>query len=296
MVAILVAGLATIDFLFSVDAMPTRAEKYRATDAEMVGGGGAANAAVAVVRLGGGACLAAQIGTDRVGDMILADAQGEHVDTSLVYRTPGARSAFSSVLIDAQGERQIVNFRGSPGDALPDFDAAPPCHAILTDTRFPALTRAALALARERGIPGVVDGEHPVDLAHLTQATHIAFSAQGLVGLTGIEHLPDALSSVAGQTGAWVCVTDGANGVRYRRGDDMLHIPAYEVEAVDTLGAGDVWHGAFVLRLAEGATEPEAVDFANAAASLKCLRRGGRNGCPDRMTVDSFLRNARPVP
>ena len=292
MTRILVAGLATIDFLFHVEAMPQRAQKYRATDALMTGGGGAANAAVAIARLGGAASLVAGIGEDRVGDMILADLGAEGVDTALVWRRAAGRSAFSSVLIDARGERRIVNFRGSGEDALPDPDCAPPVDAVLTDTRFPTLTRAALRLAKARGVPGIVDGEHPVDLADVAEASHIAFSAQGLMGLTESSDLPRALEAVAAQIGSWLCVTDGAGGV-LSRSDGA--VPAPPVEAVDTLGAGDVWHGAFALRLAEGADERTAMIFANAAASLKCTRSGGRVSYPVRAEAEAFQARGEPL-
>ena len=290
MARVLVAGLATIDFLFDVDEMPERAEKYRAHNAVMVGGGGAANAAASVVRLGGEAYLAAPIGDDRIGDMILADLAGEGVDTSLIQRSADGRSAFSSVLVDAAGERQIVNFRGAGVQANLDLDVAPRLEAVLADTRFPELTQTALRLAKRSGIPGIVDGEHPVNLGHLSDATHIAFSAQGLIGLTGGESLPTALKAVAAQVSAWLCVTDGASGVFFLRKGKVEHIPAFQIDPVDTLAAGDVWHGAFALQLAEGANEDTAMEFANAAATLKCLGAGGRAGCPDRETTNRFIK------
>ena len=81
---------------------------------------------MAVARLGGAAILASGIGEDEVGDMILTDLEGEGVDTAQVWRRPGGRSAFSSVLVDADRERQIVNFRGSGEDVLPDLASIPP--------------------------------------------------------------------------------------------------------------------------------------------------------------------------
>jgi sulfofructose kinase len=86
---------------------------------------------------------------------------------------------------------------------------------------------------------------------------------------------------------AWACVTDGEHGVFVAGGG---HVPALPVQAVDTLGAGDVWHGAFALRLAEGAEETEAIRFANAAAALKCARPWGREGCPTRAETEAFLK------
>ena len=291
MVRVVVAGLATVDFLFDVNEMPTRPEKYQAANAMMIGGGGAANAAVSIARLGGDPWLAASVGDDKIGEVILADLDAEGVNTTLVQRQLGGRSAFSSVLIDAAGERQIVNFRGAGLRAILNPDKAPPCDAVLVDTRFRALTKAALRLARDQNIPGIVDGEHPVDLNDLTDATHIAFSAQGLVGLTGMDDLATALHAVSAQVSAWVCVTDGANGVLYFQDGSLKTLPVTRIDPVDTLAAGDVWHGGFTLRLAEGADEETAMAFANAAATLKCQKPAGRTGCPDRQVVEAFLLN-----
>jgi sulfofructose kinase len=70
---------------------------------------------------------------------------------------------------------------------------------------------------------------------------------------------------------------------------ELRHYPGFEVPVVDTLGAGDVWHGAFALALAEGRGEAQAVQYASAAAALKVQRKGGRSGAPMRAELDSFL-------
>lgn len=285
MARVLCVGSSVVDFVFRLDALPTRPEKLRALDARIVGGGCAANAAVAVARLGGEAWLAARLGDDAVGRMVVAGVEAEGVDCSLVRLTPGARSAFSSVYIDAGGERQVVSFRGEGLDDNPDLiGAAPALDAVLADTRWTPGNLASLELARNRGIPGVLDAEAPIDPALLATASHVAFSRQGLVSVS-FGAPAEALAAL--DLAAWACVTDGADGVHVRGGP---HIPAPRVEAVDTLGAGDVWHGAFVLRIAEGADEMEAIRFANAAAVLKCARPWGREGCPTRAETERFLK------
>jgi sulfofructose kinase len=84
-------------------------------------------------------------------------------------------------------------------------------------------------------------------------------------------------------------VTAGGDGVYSCVGGEIRHDPAFDVPVVDTLGAGDVWHGAFALALAEGRFETEAVRFASAAAALKVQRSGGRAGVPTRVELDDFL-------
>lgn len=296
MTTVVVAGVAVLDFVFTVDDMPRSAEKYRAKDAKIVGGGGAANAAVAIARLGGNAKLATRLGQDQIAGLILDDLSREGVDCSMVKQFPGKRSSFSSIFVDSAGERQIVNFRdfdtGSEVDWITAGDLAH-VNAALADTRWPSGGAAVMRIAREMGVPAVVDAEAPFEHAGdiLRTATHIAFSTQGLRAYAGDDDdLERGLSKAAAATGAWVCVTAGEAGVAFLGDGKFGRVPAYPVEAIDTLAAGDVWHGAFTLRLAEGAPETEAIRFANAAAALKCQTRGGRDGAPDRIAVEEFMR------
>ena len=90
----------------------------------------------------------------------------------------------------------------------------------------------------------------------------------------------EVLEIVHESTSAWVCVTLGERGVRYRSPEGFGTAVSEPVDAVETLGAGDVWHGAFALKLAEGNSEIKSMAYANQAASLKCTRSGGRASYP----------------
>ncbi|RST81547.1 sugar kinase [Aquibium carbonis] len=296
MTTILTVGVAVIDIVMSVEALPRMPEKYRARDAAIVGGGCAANAAAAVARLGGQSLLAARIGPDQIGDMIVAGLADEGVDCTLVRRVAGGRSSFSSIYVDAAGERQIVNFRDVAlsfdatwlAEALPDG-----VDAVLADSRWPQGAAVAMKAARDRAIPGILDAEAPVREAGeaLRHASHVAFSAQGLRDLTGLNDLDAALDLARQETGAWVCVTDGPAGINFFENGRRAHEPAFEVDVIDTLGAGDVWHGAFALALGEGQGARAAIRFASAVAALKCTRFGGRTGTPTRAEAEAFLRS-----
>lgn len=289
MTSVLTLGLAAVDFVFHVDGFPTNAEKYRARDAITVGGGCAANSAVAISKLGGEAVLVARVGDDHIASLVRAQLAAEGVSTDFVHRSPGGRSAFSSVLVNPAGERQIVNFRGQGLSQETNWlYQVPLVDSILVDTRWKAGAIVALETARDRGIPGVVDAEAPIDPTVLSVASHVAFSRQGLISLYPEQSLEMALGKVNTDVPCWVCATDGANGVYYIDGSGIGHAPAAPVKATDTLGAGDVWHGAFALRLGEGATEMEAILFANAAATLKCMNSFGPAGYPDRKTTENF--------
>jgi sulfofructose kinase len=290
MTRVLVVGVAVMDFVFYVDAFPTGGMKHRARDAAVVGGGCAANAAVAIARLGGEALLASRLGSDQVGRMIHDDLEDEGVDLSLTD-CAGLRSSYSSILIDGAGERQIMNFRGEALLQTPEHLAdAPAVGAVLADTRWSEGALAAMELARDRNVPGVLDVEAPAESDAFGPASHLAFSEQGLAHFyPGLA--PDAaIRRVLQDHGGWVCVTMGAGGVLWCSAEGAGHVPGFAVDVVDTLGAGDVWHGAFALSLAEGASEPGAIRFANAVAALKCTRRGGRAGSPSRNDVEIFMK------
>ncbi|RMF40045.1 MAG: hypothetical protein D6754_04135 [Alphaproteobacteria bacterium] len=162
----------------------------------------------------------------------------------------------------------------------------------MADNRWPPLLRDAIAAAGRWGVPAVVDVEAPCEADALQGATHLAFSMQGLADFAPGLDRDNALRRAAGDYRCWVAVTDGAEGVWFTKGESIAHIPAFAVEAVDTLGAGDVWHGLFALRLAEGADERTAIRFANAGAALKCRTFGGVAGCPDRAATEAFLRES----
>jgi sulfofructose kinase len=291
MAAVFVVGAALVDFVFSLEEFPNGGEKYRAKDACIVGGGCAANAAVAIARLGGEANLAARLGDDFPGDLIIKQLADENVDTKLIHRAENGRSSYSSVFVDRNGERQIVNFRGDGLIEQTDWiEQAPSSDAILVDTRWSAGAKFGLEMAAERNIPGIVDAEAPLEPELLSLASHVAFSRSGIQSISSQTSLADCLAEIATKLPGWTCVTDGENGVYYTVGDHIEHMPAFQVEVKDTLAAGDIWHGAFVLLLGEGADEKTAIRFANGAAAMKSMSFGGRAGCPDRRTLNAFLK------
>ncbi len=289
MAEVLVVGSAVLDFVYSVDVLPQAAQKYQASALQIVGGGCAANASVAIARLGGAAQLLARFGRDEVYDLVTQDLAREGVDLTRLVVSDNGRSAVSSVYVDATGERQIMAFRGENLPDKPEPLSDLRCAAILADTRWPEAARAAFSAA-PNGCHTVLDGEEPVpeDLAKL--ASHVVFSEQGLRAFSGIDDAESALQKAADRLPGWIAVTCGDAGVMWVEDNKINRLQGYSVDVVDTLGAGDVWHGAFALCLAEQMTETAAMRFANAAAALKCTGLGGRKAAPDRAAVDLFLK------
>jgi|RhiMethySRZTD1v2_1073278.scaffolds.fasta_scaffold01967_4 sulfofructose kinase len=294
----LCAGIAVHDHVYRVVRFPVPGTKTRAREFVATGGGCAANAAVAIARLGGEAALAAPlggpVGEDAIGDAIVANLRRERVDCTRVVRVDRARSPISAILVDASGERLIVNDRderlsdarpADPGDAVAGYDA------LLVDNRFAEFVLPLCLAARARGMPVVLDGDRPTRASdQLLQAcTHLIFAADGLRATAGCDELSQALRAIEKSTGAFVAVTDGPRGTQWLDRGQLCHSAAHPVEVVDTLAAGDVFHGAFALALAEGRAAVDALGFAAAAAAVKCTRFGGINGAPTRLEVEAFL-------
>lgn len=290
-------GVAVVDAIFDVPVLPSGPDKVHATGYREVAGGVAANAARAIARLGGRAALLTRLGADRLADLLTAEFAAEGVDVTGVVRRKGCRTPFSMVAIDAAGERQIVNdtdLRLFQGAARIDREGLARADAVLVDTRWPAAALIALRSARRRGVPGVIDVDIEPDdavLALIRTASHAVFSRQGLRGLTGEDGIERGLALARRFTSAWVAVTAGAAGVFWSEseGAPPRQLPAFPVRAVDTLGAGDVFHGALALALGEGRPLAASLRFAMAAAALKCTRPGGGAGAPWRHEVETFL-------
>jgi sulfofructose kinase len=295
---ILCAGIAVHDHVYRLDRFPVAGTKTRARQFVATGGGCAANAAVAIARLGGEAALAAPLGgppgEDAIGDWILANLARERVDCTGVVRVCPARSPISAIFVDASGERLIVNERDERLSEARPADperAVADCDALLVDNRFAEFVLPLCLAARAHGMPIVLDGDRPTRASDrlLRTCTHLVFAADGLRATAGCDDLDRALRSIGHAPDAFVAVTDGARGMLWLERGQPRQSPAHPVEVVDTLGAGDVFHGAFALALAERRTAVDALRFAAAAAAVKCTRFGGINGAPTRVEVEQFL-------
>ena len=301
MAEVVCVGVAFLDYVFEVDDLSPRAGRSFATDYTMVGGGMAATGAVAVSRLGGRAVFWGSLGDDEVADLILAELAADNVDISHVKRTAGAQSSMSAIQLDPARDRRISAFPGRGLDADPDWLPVmriEEASAVLADPRWPEAAELVLSQSLEHRVPTILDGSlgpQPVPQSLVGLASHVIFSAAGLAQFTDRDDRLDALNQVAGQTDAMVGVTAGADGFYWLDEDGgCCHVPAPAIDAVDTLGAGEVFHGAFALAIGEGKDVATAGRFATVAASLKCSAHG-RAGIPSRRDVWQRLDSDQPA-
>jgi sulfofructose kinase len=292
---IICVGHAALDRIYRIDAFPAQPTKVRALEHIEAGGGMAANAAVAIARLGGKAELWSRTGDDAAGSAIRAGLKAERVDVRYVQSFEGARSSTSAIIVDGKGERMIIGQRdaGMPGGTswLP-LERVKEADAVLGDLRWLEGLRAVFARARKDGVPTILDGDLGAREALdgiLKLTDYAIFSAPALrefaPGSTDAERLDHVLSLGPLHAGA----TLGADGYAWREHDGGGQAAAFSVSVTDTTGAGDAFHGAFALMLAEGRPTPERARVAAAAAALKCTRLGSRAGLPTRAELDAFL-------
>ena len=294
---LLCAGMAVLDEVFRVERFPAANAKTQAAGFTSVIGGCAANAAVAITRLGGRAQLATALGAqdDPIGERILSALAQEGVAATGIVRVAEATSTVSTILVDTNGERIIVSHcderlfsatADDPARLVAGVDA------VLADNWLPDLVVPICRAARERRIPVIVDGDGPMaeTSALVTLASHLVFSAEGLRATTGKGDLGEALLRIGGHARGFVAVTDGASDILWLEDGNIRRMPVFAVAAIDTLAAGDVFHGAFALALAEGSREREALRFAAAAAAIKCTRFGGGGGAPNRADVEALFK------
>ena len=294
---ILCAGGAVQDIIMRVDKFPDAGTKVQASQFLITSGGQAGNAAVAVARLGGHVSFAGPLGAkdDEIAGRILESLAREKINCSGAIRVPGAISSVSLILVDTGGEKTIATRRDQGLSAItpehPERTVAD-ADAVILDNRYPNFVTPICEAARARGIPRVLDLDKAAapDDPLLMACSHVISSAEALRGSTGLNDLRAALKKLGQSFKGFLAFTDGPDGVYWLENGEIRHMEAFKVKAIDTLGAGDVFHGAFAFRFVESGDLRESMRFAAAAAAIKCTHFGGLMGAATRIEVDDFLR------
>jgi sulfofructose kinase len=295
---VLCAGIIVLDEVFCVEEFPRNDGKVEAKEFFAVNGGCAANAAVAVARLGGRAALAGPLGgpagMDENGDRVMAALAREAIDISACQRVEGLSTGLSAILINARGERTIVTYRDQRIAAVAPRDPqalAGMADIVLADNRLPQFVRPICEAARRRHVRVVLDADKATveDDPMFGIATHVIFSSECLSATTGRHDLAEGLAAVARHTGAFLAVSNGPDDILFVDRGSVRRVPVFKICAVDTLAAGDALHGGFALALAEGAGEADALRFGAAVADVECTRIGGAGGMPARAEVEALL-------
>lgn len=291
-------GACVADTLYRLDDFPKEDTKKRAADSKMAGGGPVATGLVAAAKLGCRTAYLGTLGEDAAGYFLAEDFQKYGVDISAVQNFDRRYRSFTSCiwLNEAAGTRTCVFDKGN----LPPYQ--------LTDEARATLAQAKLLMVDGNELDAAVEASNLIhsfggkvlydagglyaDVERLLPLADILIpSAEFAMGFTGKKTIEEAaISLYAGFQPEIVVVTDGKNGgVRYA-GEKVIPYPAFPVEAVDSNGAGDVFHGAFAAAVIKGFSYEKCCVFSSMVSAVKCTGFGARESIPDYDTVVKALR------
>lgn len=307
-------GGVSADLILKSPRLPDPDEKLVVQYAGKQAGGLVANAACAARRLGLKVAWAGTVGDDDFGRLAMDDFAQFGVDTSLATIDPRSATDFTVILLDPSGERTILVVPTTP---LPPrigpqaIQALSHTHMVYTLPQAPDwFAPLAAAVHAGGGLVAVdIEGTSPVqgeELQTVLECTDIVFcNRRGLLLAAG-----DAHGALTGEAEAGsikdharrllalgvqlVCVTLGNEGALGVTAGYAVHAAGYSVPVIDTTGAGDCFHAAFLYAHHYGYPLPEALQFANAAAALSVGSLGARGGLPMEEQVTRFLAEAGP--
>ena len=297
---VVTVGENSVDLVAEVNTFPVPDSKQQLRGFSEIPGGEAASAAVGLARLGWRVAYIGRVGDDGFGETGRKKLEAEGVDTTSLVVVPQVTSRLAVILVDRRTAQRTVLWRRDPALSLQTSDID---HQVLSQSRVvlvgiddvqamcTAATRARATGARTVGdLERVHDGTQEL----LGQLDVIVMAASFPKAFTGHIHLGKALKEIADfSRAAMVCVTLGADGCLALVGGDEIHMPAFEIDAVDTTGAGDLFRAGLIARWLTEPDRPAVRDllrYANAVAALNCRAVGAWTGAPRPSEVDALLK------
>jgi ribokinase len=288
-------GCSAVDYLGIVPKFPEPDVKMQMLDLTQQGGGLAATAMVTVSRLGARAAYVGKIGDDAFGRFIIGELEKEGVSAEHCVIERGGSARFAFIVVDREKGTRTILWSQKGVSALTEREldrvSVLSTRVLLVDEHEPEASLAAAASARKAGIRVVLDAERvsPVTRRLVKLADTVIVPAHFAFELTGEREVERAGDRMRRELGGTVVLTAGVKGSFYTDGAERFHQPAFDVDVVDTTGAGDVFHGAFAFALLHDWTARERAEFASAVAALKCRKLGGRAGIPSLEETLAFL-------
>ncbi len=288
-------GYCGMDYLCIVPQVPLD-DKVEIVESLVQGGGPSVTAIVAAARLGAKAAFCGAVGDDERGAQIVKGLADEGVDTRGVKVRRGAESPAGFCWIEQKsGKRSIAWTRGSARPLSPreiDRDVIRGSSVLHMDGHQAKAAIAAAKTARKHGVTVSIDaGTLVPDIDELLGLSDIVIASEKFAGrYTGEADMAAAVKKLFSGNRRFSAVTLGKAGSLGFDGKRLIKCPAFKVGVVDTTGAGDVYHGAFIFDYARGSAWAECMRFAAAVSALKCTKFGGRTGIPSLTTAERFMR------
>ncbi|MCX7597342.1 MAG: ribokinase [Armatimonadetes bacterium] len=301
-VEVAVVGNVNIDFVIRAKNLPQPGQNVTADGMQLAPGGKGANQAVAAARLGAIVYLISRLGKDPFGALLLQHLKKANVDTSCVAVDQSKPTGCAFVTVLPDGENAIISALGAnmaltPADVEQAFAELEHLDAIVVQMGIPlACVDRVIQIGTDRDIPVLFDPTPmreglPRLWRYATTITPNASEAEALTGIkvTNIASAFEAAENLHGRGIKRVVVKLGAKGCVLFDEEGARRVRAYQVQAVDTTGAGDTFAAALAVRLAEGASFDDAALFATAAAAIACTKPGAEAAMPTRQQVESFM-------
>ena len=273
---IAVVGSINADLVVQMPKLPGRGETVSSAEPAWFPGGKGANQAVAAARMGGNVSMFGAIGADEPGQMCLSALKqsGVNVDAVVTVSSP---TSTALVMVEHSGENQIVVADGANQHA--SFDAAQisASDAVIVQFEIPESVIVEVGKAAK--------GIFCVNAAPVRELSDELASLIDVLIVNEHEY-----AQLGEPKSGLVIVTAGAKEVvAYQNGEVVAKSQPPKVEALDTVGAGDTFVGAFVVTYASGKTIPDSLDLACAASALSTLKLGAQSGMPTASEVNEFF-------
>ncbi|MEW6263435.1 MAG: PfkB family carbohydrate kinase [Thermodesulfobacteriota bacterium] len=290
-------GQASMDFLGQAPEYPAADSKCELTGLTIQGGGPAATAMVTLSRLGRRAAIIGAVGDDDSGRFIRDGLIKEKVDVSRLTIVPGGRSQTAFIVISPPARRAIFWHPGLGTDLSPetlDLEFIRQARLLHVDGLKLAASLLAARTARQAGRPVTYDAGtlRPGCLDLVASSDYLICSEKFFSSFHQGPDIRAGLARLLDLGPRQAVVTLGSRGSHGFDGRDCLYQPAFPIAAVDTTGAGDVYHGAYIHGILSSWDMAACMRFASAAAALKCRRIGGRAGIPRLEEVRRLLGEA----
>lgn len=285
-----------VDLNVNVQTFPRVNGGEQVRQSSWQGGGKVASGMVAAARLGAGGCMLGAVGDDNYGRFVLRDFQRHGIETKHMKVRKWETTSFSLVLSDYETQgRSIVYQLGSaprlsPREIEPEQIAG--CKYLFVASTDDAVLRA-MQIARQAGVKVMMDADtYSEPLGGLIPQIDLFIASEFVYReLFSDEAYEKNCRSIQALGPEVVVFTFGERGCAGVSQEGFFQLPAFKVTVRDTVGAGDVYHGAFLAGLLSGRTVMETARLASAVSAIKCTRIGGRAGIPDMRTAERFLKD-----
>lgn len=288
-----------VDLSVNLNKFPQKDGREHILNYSFQGGGKTATGLAAAASLGAACALVGNVGDDRLAYFCQKDLDFHGVDARYLIKRPQKYTSFSVVISEKETCTRCILPHRSNGERI-RFDEIP--EELFKNTKFLYISWVnddilkAVRAARSFGAGIVIDADESTEgVNEILPLTDIFIASEKLYEkwFPGSADRDVNCRAVQAKGPGIVMFTMGGKGCFGMDENGFFSIPAYSVDIVDTLGAGDTFHGAFVAGRTMGMTAQDSARLASAAAAIKCTRIGGRAGIPDLKTVRTFMREGR---